>query len=119
MMKIKTKHQLKTHEVLRVHAREGVEFYKVPVKRHEHKPKGRFDIDLHLLNEIATKADPGFDNNAYFIKGGGVVVIRYTQFKYRDFFNLITIFRQQGVINVSDGDLYSINHEYRLRYETL
>ena len=118
-MKIKTKHQLKTHEVLRIRTREGMEFIKVPIKRHEHKVKGRFDIDLNLMNEILRSADPGFNKSAYFIQGSGNVNIGNKNFKYRDFYNLLSILRQAGILNVSDTDLHNINHEYCQRYETV
>jgi len=116
---MKTEHQPKQTEILRVRTREGIEFIKVPLRRHEHKAKGRFDIDLNLMNEILRSADPGFNKSAYFIQGSGNVNIGNKNFKYRDFYNLISILRQAGILNVSDSGLHSINHQYIQHHETV
>ena len=117
---MKTEHQRPQHEVVRVRTNQGIEFYKIPLKHPKVRPRrGRFDIDLNLMNEILRSADSGFNKSAYFIQGSGNVNIGNKNFKYRDFFNVITIFRQAGILNVSDTDLHNINHAYCQRYETL
>jgi len=118
---MKTEHQRPQHEVVRVRTNQGIEFVKMPLKqqprRYEPRPS-RFDVDLERLDKIVRRFDPSFNYKAFYLQRDEVI-IGNKRFKFRDFYNLLSILRQAGILNVSDTDLHNINHAYCQRYETL